>query len=113
MIAKIIVKAATRNEAVKSLQSALAGTRVAGIECNLEYLRQVIASTEFAAGDIHTKWLATFPYHPATIDVIEPGTQSSIQDYPGRIGYWSVGVPPSGPMDDYAFRVANGWVSVA
>jgi len=107
MIAKIIVKAPTRSEAVIALQNALAKTRLAGIECNLEYLRQVIATGEFASGDIHTKWLATFPYRPATIDVIEPGTQSSIQDYPGRIGYWAVGVPPSGPMDDYAFRVAN------
>ncbi|MGA2870010.1 MAG: 5-oxoprolinase/urea amidolyase family protein, partial [Verrucomicrobiota bacterium] len=107
MIAKIIVKAPTRAQAISALQNALAETRVAGIECNLGYLRQVIASEEFSAGDIHTKWLATFPYRPATIDVIEPGTQSTIQDYPGRVGYWSVGVPPSGPMDDYAFRIAN------
>ncbi|MFZ0828426.1 MAG: urea carboxylase [Verrucomicrobiia bacterium] len=107
MIAKIIVKAGTRSAAVAALQSALAATRLSGIECNLEYLRQVIASDEFARGDIHTQWLASFPYRPATIDVIEPGTQSSIQDYPGRIRHWAVGVPPSGPMDDYAFRVAN------
>jgi len=107
MIAKIIVKADHRAVAVKALQSALEETRLAGIECNLEYLRQVVASGEFTAGDIHTKWLATFAYRPATIDVIEPGTQSSVQDYPGRVGYWSIGVPPSGPMDDYAFRVAN------
>jgi urea carboxylase len=111
MIAKIIVKASTRSEAVAAMSQALAETKVAGIECNLEYLRQVIASAKFAAGDIHTKWLATFPYRPATIDVMEPGTQSSIQDYPGRIGYWSIGVPPSGPMDDYSFRVANELVS--
>jgi urea carboxylase len=110
MIAKIIVKADSRASAVAALQSALAQTRLAGIECNLEYLRQVVASEAFVAGDIHTKWLATFPYRPATIDVIEPGTQSSIQDYPGRIGYWAVGVPPSGPMDDYAFRLANALV---
>ncbi|HTR42524.1 MAG TPA: urea carboxylase [Pseudomonadales bacterium] len=107
MIAKIIVTAPTRTEAVAKLQTALAETQLAGIECNLEYLRQVIATNEFASGDIHTKWLATFPYQPATVDVIEPGTQSSIQDYPGRIKFWSIGVPPSGPMDDYAFRVAN------
>jgi urea carboxylase len=107
MIAKIIVKAPTRIAAVAKLQTALAETRLAGIECNLEYLRQVIATDEFASGDIHTKLLATFPYQPATIDVIEPGTQSSVQDYPGRIKFWSIGVPPSGPMDDYAFRLAN------
>jgi urea carboxylase len=107
MIAKIIVKAPTRVEAVTKLKAALAETKVAGIECNLEYLRQVVGSEAFAVGDIHTKWLATFPYRPATIDVIEPGTQSSIQDYPGRTGYWSIGVPPSGPMDDFAFRIGN------
>jgi urea carboxylase len=107
MIAKIIVHAATRPAAVAALQRALAETRVAGIESNLDYLRQVTGSAEFAAGGIHTQWLATFPYRPETIDVIEPGTLSSIQDYPGRIGYWAIGVPPSGPMDDYAFRAAN------
>jgi urea carboxylase len=107
MIAKIIVKAGTRSEAITALRNALAETKVYGIECNLEYLRQILASDEFARGDIHTKWLNTFPYRPATIDVIEPGAQTSVQDYPGRIGYWSIGVPPSGPMDDYAFRVAN------
>ncbi len=107
MIAKIIVTAPTRAEAVQKLSAALAATRVAGIECNLEYLRQIIASPEFGAAQIHTKWLATFPYRPSTIDVVEPGTQTSVQDYPGRSGYWAVGVPPSGPMDDYAHRVAN------
>lgn len=107
MIAKIIVRGKDRTEASQRLQAALAETRVAGIECNLAYLRQIVASEEFARGDIHTKWLATFPYAPRTVDVIEPGTQSSVQDYPGRVGYWAIGVPPSGPMDDLAFRLAN------
>ncbi|MCA1921103.1 5-oxoprolinase/urea amidolyase family protein, partial [Buttiauxella noackiae] len=31
----------------------------------------------------------------------------SVQDSPGRLGYWDIGVPPSGPMDDFAFRLAN------
>ena len=30
-----------------------------------------------------------------------------MQDYPGRVGYWDVGVPPSGPMDDLSFRRGN------
>lgn len=41
------------------------------------------------------------------IEVIKPGVQTTIQDYPGRIGYWNVGIPPSGPMDNYAFRLGN------
>lgn len=113
MIAKVIVKAPTRADAIAKLKTALAETKLAGVECNLEYLRQIITTPEFASGDIHTKWLATFPYRPSTIDVIEPGTQSSIQDYPGRVKFWSIGVPPSGPMDDYAFRVANKLVGNA
>ena len=36
-----------------------------------------------------------------------PGTQTTVQDYPGRLGYWDVGVPPSGPMDALSFRLAN------
>src|SRR6185295_3985947 len=30
-----------------------------------------------------------------------------VQEYPGRLGFWNVGVPPSGPMDSLAFRLAN------
>lgn len=111
MIAKIIVTGKDRSEALAKLQRALADTQIAGIECNLEYLRQIVGSEAFAEGTIHTKWLAGFDYSPATIDVLEPGTQTSVQDYPGRVGYWAIGVPPSGPMDDYSFRLANRLVN--
>jgi 5-oxoprolinase (ATP-hydrolysing) subunit C len=40
-------------------------------------------------------------------EVISPGLQTTIQDWPGRIGYWRVGIPPSGPMDELSFRRAN------
>ncbi|SFW39334.1 urea carboxylase [Nitrosovibrio sp. Nv17] len=44
----------------------------------------------------------------STIEVLDPpGVQTTVQDYPGRKGYWDVGVPPSGPMDGLAFRLAN------
>jgi urea carboxylase len=41
--------------------------------------------------------------------IVDPGTHTLIQDYPGRQGFnrWRVGIPLSGPMDDYSFRVAN------
>lgn len=43
----------------------------------------------------------------ATIEVLAPGTLTSVQDHPGRLGLWDVGVPPSGPMDDRSFRAGN------
>lgn len=42
-----------------------------------------------------------------TIEVIRPGMQTTVQDYPGRMGYWDVGVPPSGPMDNLSFLLGN------
>lgn len=41
------------------------------------------------------------------LEIIKPGLETSIQDYPGRIGYWNQGFPPSGPMDSWSFRLAN------
>ncbi|WP_238423396.1 5-oxoprolinase/urea amidolyase family protein [Gordonia sp. 'Campus'] len=42
-----------------------------------------------------------------SVTVLRSGPLTTIQDWPGRIGYWKVGVPPSGPMDDLSFRLAN------
>ncbi len=110
MLAKVIVHGADRADALARLSRALGQTRIHGIATNLDYVRQVIADPAFQAGGISTRFLETFQYRPAAIEVLEPGTYSSIQDYPGRTGYWNIGVPPSGPMDDYAFRLANRMV---
>jgi urea carboxylase len=107
MVAKIIVRAEDRAAAIEQMREALAATRVDGIETNLEYLRQVIADGVFVAGRQTTRTLAAFHYRPHTVDVVEPGVQTTVQDWPGRLRYWDVGVPPSGPMDSLAFRLAN------
>jgi urea carboxylase len=51
--------------------------------------------------------LIGLPTPPADVTIITPGIQSTLQDFPGRIGYWAVGIPPSGPMDDLALRLGN------
>ena len=43
----------------------------------------------------------------AAVQVLAPGLETTVQDVPGRRGYWPVGVPPSGPMDPLSFRLAN------
>ena len=107
LVAKIIVRGATRAEALQRLDVALADTRLHGMETNLAYLRQIVASSGFRAGGVTTKFLNTLPYVASTVEVLDGGTQTTVQDYPGRIGYWDVGVPPSGPMDARSFRLAN------
>src|SRR5690606_38113672 len=60
-----------------------------------------------ASGQPWTRCLENLHYQADTVEVLSPGTQSTVQDFPGRLGYWAVGVPPSGPMDDRALRLGN------
>lgn len=41
------------------------------------------------------------------MEVLEPGLQTTVQDYPGRVGRQALGFFPSGPVDPLAFRLAN------
>jgi urea carboxylase len=107
LLAKIIVTAETRPAAIAKLRAALDSTHLSGIESNLEYLKQVVASSDFSAGGLTTSFLSRFAWRRRGIEVIDGGTMTTVQDYPGRIGYWSVGVPPSGPMDSRSFRIGN------
>jgi urea carboxylase len=107
MIAKLIVTAPDRPAAVKALQKALDKTHLAGIETNLDWLRHVARSEAFTSGKVSTRALDEIVYKPAGALVVSGGPATSVQDYPGRLGYWDVGVPPSGPMDGLSFRLAN------
>ena len=40
-------------------------------------------------------------------EVLDGGFETNIQDYPGRIRYYNMGIPPSGPIDNFASRIAN------
>ncbi|WEX00456.1 urea carboxylase [Pseudomonas nitroreducens] len=107
MIAKLIAWAPTREQASAGLDRALAESVLYGVECNRDYLRQIIKDAPFASGSPWTRCLEGLQYRAQTFEVISAGTQTSVQDYPGRLGYWAVGVPPSGPMDDRALRLGN------
>ncbi|NKX51192.1 urea carboxylase, partial [Arthrobacter deserti] len=45
-----------------------------------------------------------------SIEAVQPGIQTTVQDWPGRIGMLSRGYFPAGPMDDFAFRLGNAAV---
>jgi urea carboxylase len=107
MIAKLISWAPDRETASAGLAQALSDSRLYGVETNRDYLRQIIADVPFASGQPWTRCLEGLVYRADTFEVISGGTQTSVQDYPGRLGYWAVGVPPSGPMDSRALRLGN------
>jgi len=107
MLAKLIAHAPTRAAAIEQLEAALAQSAIYGIETNLEYLRTIVRQHGFRDGVYTTRFLNSLPFSSRTLEVLQPGTHSTVQDWPGRRGFWHVGVPPSGPMDELAFRLAN------
>src|SRR5690606_10677748 len=107
MLAKLIVTAADRAAAVAAMQAALDETRISGVETNVDWLRTVVRSQRFVSGHVSTRALGQIDYAPETISVLSGGAATTVQDWPGRVGYWDVGVPPSGPMDMLSFRLGN------
>ena len=108
LLAKIIVHGPTRELALEKLRTALDASSVYGIETNLEYLRRnpghrrlsgraavhAVSGRAWSSGRCRWRFCARVRRRPCRI-------------LPGRLGFWNVGVPPSGPMDDLAFRLAN------
>ncbi|CAG7920905.1 unnamed protein product [Penicillium olsonii] len=107
MIAKIIAHGDDRLSALHKLSEALANTTITGVETNLSYLRQIVTWESFKSGSFTTGSLNTFPYEAQVVEVIDAGSDTAVQDFPGRQGLWHIGMPPSGPMDSYSFRLAN------
>ena len=54
-----------------------------------------------------TQLLNAFEPAEHALEVVDGGIQTTVQDWPGRIGHWDVGVPPCGPMDPLSFRIGN------
>ncbi|PNY25252.1 Urea amidolyase [Tolypocladium capitatum] len=111
LLAKLIATGRHRQEAVRRLAAGLAETEIKGVQTNLEYLRQIVSWSLFESGDYTTKSLDSFQFRSPSLEVLEPGAMTTIQDFPGRTGYWNVGIPPSGPMDHLSFRLANRLVN--
>ncbi|WP_370086610.1 urea carboxylase [Streptacidiphilus sp. MAP12-16] len=107
MLAKIIAHGDDRVQALDRLDAALAATRVDGIETNLGLLRAAVAAAPVREARHTTATLAGVTDPTPRIEVLRPGTLTTVQDWPGRTGYWHVGVPPCGPMDDLSFRLGN------
>jgi urea carboxylase len=107
MLAKIIVHGENRMEAIHKLIRALEETRLYGVTTNLQYLHALLHEKECIEGNVYTQLLKGFAPAEHALEVLDGGVQTTVQDWPGRMGYWNVGVPPCGPMDPLSFRMGN------
>ncbi|OSX74421.1 hypothetical protein BU14_0290s0029 [Porphyra umbilicalis] len=108
LLGKLIASGPTRAAALATLADALSATVVRGVASNLELLSAVVANEAFAAGEYTTALLDGVTPKACAVEVLAPGVQSSLQDHPGRVGLWRVGVSPSGALDAHAMVAANG-----
>jgi urea carboxylase len=106
LLAKVMFHGPSREDAIKGMAEILAGSRICGPPTNLEFLATILQDREFKAGNTMTKFLSSFKFLPAAIDILAGGAYTLIEDWPGRptIGR---GFSHSGPMDPLAFRIAN------
>ena len=107
LLAKIIVSGYDRPEAIRRLAEALDNTQIVGIETNLAYLSYIIHTEMFMNGTYITTSLDELKVNIPAFEVVEAGDFTTIQDFPARVGKWNAGIPPSGPLDSYSFRMAN------
>ncbi|MGV9972303.1 urea carboxylase [Nocardia beijingensis] len=107
LLAKVISSGENRADAFAALRTALGATRIYGVQTNLPQLREAAADGRVSRAEHTTTTLAEIRPVGRRIDVLRGGTMTTVQDHPGRIGLWEVGIPPSGPMDDLSFTLAN------
>jgi urea carboxylase len=107
LLAKIIVYGRDRNHAIKSMNEALNQLIISGPITNLGLVKTVFQNDAFINGNTTTKLLKTIHYIPNGIYVLRGGTETTIQDYPGRLDLRVYGIQPCGPMDQLSFQLAN------
>ncbi|OBF46461.1 urea carboxylase [Mycolicibacterium monacense] len=107
LLAKVIATGPGRDEVFTRLGDALDDTALHGIETNIGALRAAVVHADVRAARHSTATLADVADPRPRITVERPGLLTTVQDLPGRIGLWHIGVPPSGPMDDLSLRLGN------
>jgi urea carboxylase len=107
LIAKAMAHADSRETVCNKIAKVLSDTTLQGPPTNLHFLKDIISSESFLAGDTLTNFLDTkFTYKPCAIDVLSPGSFTTVQDFPARATNGH-GIPKGGPMDNLSSRIAN------
>ncbi|MFI7580900.1 urea carboxylase [Kocuria kalidii] len=107
LLSKFVAHGEDREQAWERLAAGLEDARIHGVANNLGLLRAITDLPAVAAVEHSTSTLEGVRSAQPRIEVLKSGLLTTVQDRPGRIGYWPVGIPPSGPMDELSFRLGN------
>jgi urea carboxylase len=104
-LATLVARAPDHHLALRALDQQVSTVRLGGPLHDGERVRQAIV--RMRSGLTSARDCDDLPTALNAVEVVHPGLLTTVQDWPGRLGHWAVGVPPSGPFDDRAFRYAN------
>ncbi len=105
MLGKIIVSGADRDHAIERMVGALDDTGLFGVTTNTGFLRRLVASSEFAAGAVHTGWLDS----DAAADLLERPPVPEDAAHAAAV-LWASSAVSDG---DTPLSVNDGWRSCA
>lgn len=111
MIAKLITRGATREEAVGRMHEALDAFLIRGVSTNLAFQAALTRHPRFLAGDLDTGLIAeTYPdgFHAASLPHEDPLILAAVAAY-ARRRYIKRAVATSGQLEGHARRVASDW----
>lgn len=107
LLAKIIVWSKDRETSRLGMIEVLSKSKIHGPPTNVEYLSEILKSSAYCTGQTLTSFLEKeFAFHPRSIEFVESGAYTTIQDLPGRQSAKG-GVPLSGPSDPLSLQMAN------
>jgi len=97
----------SRELAQQALLEALRKLIVGGVRTNAGLLRTLLDDPVERAGELTPEYAKSVREHAALIEVVSAGPFTLVVDHPGRLGYWHVGIPPSGAADPLALQLVN------
>ncbi|KAM3501559.1 hypothetical protein MY11210_009338 [Beauveria gryllotalpidicola] len=106
LLAKVMAHSENRNSAISNILEALYNTKLLGLATNTDYLRRIFEAEWFSEGKTTTNVLDSFGYTPRAMEIVSPGSSTTVQDFPGRVGV-GFGIPEGGPADALHARLAN------
>ncbi|TVR13768.1 MAG: 5-oxoprolinase/urea amidolyase family protein [Planctomycetota bacterium] len=107
VVAQLETVGSQRSEALAGMRERLGLLLLGGISHDARAWCEQLCGEAARSGQWHPGQAVLRQFTSGTCHVEHPGMETTVQDWPGRQGAWEVGVPPSGPMDDRNFRLAN------
>jgi urea carboxylase len=107
LLAKVMVHGNNRNHAMERMNLVLDQLTISGPITNLGLLKAIFQNDHFIAGNTTAKLIKSIDYTPNGMYVLRAGTETTIQDYPGRLDLRVYGIQPCGPMDHLSFQLGN------